>query len=173
MTRISPLCFVFLFLLVLPVLSGCDRAKEELGLTRRTPDEFSVMKRAPLEVPANLDSLPAPQPGARRPQDASAVLEAKVAVVGEKAARDTGPSTPSIAENVLLQKAGAAKAAPNIREAVDREAVENAKDNRSTVKKILNIGKKDDEGPATVVDAPAEMKRLKAKSSAETPVRDE
>ncbi|MBL8636932.1 MAG: DUF3035 domain-containing protein [Alphaproteobacteria bacterium] len=173
MTKVSLLTFSFLSLLALPIVSGCDRAKEELGLTRRTPDEFSVMKRAPLEVPANLDSLPAPQPGARRPQDASAVLDAKVAVVGEKAAQDTGLSVPSVSENVLLQKAGAAKAVPNIREAVDREAVENAKDNRSTVKKILNLGKKDDEGPATVVDAPAEMKRLKAKSSAETPVRDE
>ncbi len=173
MTKISLLTFSFLSLLILPILSGCDRAKEELGLTRRTPDEFSVMKRAPLEIPANLDSLPAPQPGVRRPQDASAVLDAKVALVGEKAARDTGSSVPSVSENVLLQKVGAGKSVPNIREEVDREALENSKDNRSTVKKLLNLGKKDDEGPATVVDAPAEMKRLKAKSSAETPVQDE
>ena len=32
-------------------LSACAGAKEELGLTRSAPDEFAVVKRAPLEMP--------------------------------------------------------------------------------------------------------------------------
>lgn len=174
MTRFSSLRSAFLFLCLVPFLGGCDRAREELGLARRTPDEFSVLKRAPLEIPGDLDVLPSPQPGLRRPQDTSAVVEAKAAIIGEKAAYDDGgASAPSASETVLLEKAGATNAAPEIRATVDREAVENARDNRSTVKKLLNIGKKDEEGPATVVDAPAEMKRIQTKSSAETPVRNE
>ena len=67
----------------------------------------------------------------------------------------------STAENVLLQRAGAAQSDPNIRSVVNKEAVEDTKDNRPVVKRILSIGKKGDE-PATIVDAPGELERLKA-----------
>ena len=44
-------------------LSGCSDAKEQLGLTRSAPDEFAVVKRAPLAMPPDYTLRP-PRPGA-------------------------------------------------------------------------------------------------------------
>jgi uncharacterized lipoprotein len=49
--------------LALASLSGCGST----GLfDRERPDEFAVTKAAPLAVPADLSTLPAPQPGTVR-----------------------------------------------------------------------------------------------------------
>lgn len=63
-------------LLALTALSGCGSTGV---FDRERPDEFAVSRAAPLSVPADLSSLPAPQPGAARPQEGdnkSAVLDA-------------------------------------------------------------------------------------------------
>ena len=36
---------------VVLLLGACSGVKEELGLTRNSPDEFTVVKRAPLTLP--------------------------------------------------------------------------------------------------------------------------
>lgn len=63
-------------LLALTVLSGCGTSSV---LDRERPDEFAVGRAAPLAVPADLNTLPTPQPGAARPQEGetkAAMLEA-------------------------------------------------------------------------------------------------
>jgi hypothetical protein len=169
------------FLILVPALitlTACEATKENLGLTRRAPDEFAVMTRAPLQMPPpdETATLPQPQPGMSRPQEVSPVQSAQTAVLGQPAATAEGLSA---AENDLLQKAGAAQTNPNIRSIVNKEAVEETKNNRPVVRRILNIGKKGDD-PATIVDAPAEMQRLKTNKQAgqavtqgETPTLDD
>jgi uncharacterized lipoprotein len=49
--------------LALASLSGCGSTGV---FDRERPDEFAVTKAAPLAVPADLSTLPAPQPGAVR-----------------------------------------------------------------------------------------------------------
>ena len=44
-------------------LAGCSSSGV---LDRERPDEFAVTKAAPLTVPADMATLPAPQPGAAR-----------------------------------------------------------------------------------------------------------
>ena len=153
-------------LLLIPImisLSGCQATKEQLGLTRRAPDEFAVLARAPLQMPPTQADqaiiLPPPQPGIARPQEVSPTAAAQAAVLGQPSAAMA--SSASTAENVLLQRAGATRSDPNIRATVNKEAVENTNDNRPVVKRIMSIGKNDD-GPATIVDAPGELERLKA-----------
>lgn len=150
-------------------LSGCSRVKEELGLIRRTPDEFAIVKRAPLEIPADLNqvaSLPPPQPGAQRPQELNPEQAAQMAILGTSSQSAAAPSS---GESVLLQKAGATNINPSIRETVNREAVENAEANRPVAKRIMNWGNKQDPGAAVIVDAPAEYKRIQEKKPGETP----
>lgn len=63
-------------LLALAALSGCGSSGV---FDRDRPDEFAVTRAAPLAVPADLSSLPPPQPGAARPQEGAsqaAVLDA-------------------------------------------------------------------------------------------------
>lgn len=155
--------------------TGCERAKEELGLTRHTPDEFAVMKRAPLEIPSDMTDLPKPRPGAQRPQEVAAKSQAQQVVLGTNA---SGSDQKSGAEQSLLTKAGAAQASPKIRSVVDRESAENSKDHRPVVKRLLNIGS--DESAATVVDPAAEAERIQSNKKAgkpvtagETPTQDE
>jgi hypothetical protein len=45
-------------------LSGCGSTGV---FDRERPDEFAVTKAAPLNMPADMNSLPAPQPGAAGP----------------------------------------------------------------------------------------------------------
>lgn len=162
---------------ILP-LAACERAKEELGLNRRAPDEFAVLTRAPLAMPpAEATALPPPQPGAPRPQETSPITSAQTAILGQ-----TVPAAEqkSSAESLLLQKAGASQADPNIRAKVNQEAAEGVEDKRPVIKKLLNVGNKQDDGPATLVDAPGELQRLKTNKATgqpmtqgETPTRDD
>jgi hypothetical protein len=52
--------FAGLALVATTALSGCGSTGV---FDRERPDEFAVTKAAPLEVPADLATLPAPQPG--------------------------------------------------------------------------------------------------------------
>ncbi|MFA7276225.1 MAG: DUF3035 domain-containing protein [Pseudobdellovibrionaceae bacterium] len=137
------------------LLTGCEDVKDQLGLSRRTPDEFAVMERAPLEVPQDLSQLPQPNPGALRPQETPATQMAKSAVLGDGQVTALKASP---AENALLQKTGAEQSSSAIRAVVNREAQEETEDNRSTVKKLLDIGS--EHKAATVVDPEAEAKRI-------------
>ena len=65
------------------VLSGCSGVKESLGLGKNAPDEFSVVKKAPLILPPDYKLRP-PRPGAQRPTAVMPVDEARSAVFGKK-----------------------------------------------------------------------------------------
>ncbi len=62
-------------------LAGCDGFKEQLGLTKQSPDEFRVVSRAPLSLPPDYSLVP-PAPGAPRPQEGTATDQARTAVFG-------------------------------------------------------------------------------------------
>lgn len=145
-------------------LNGCDSAKRELGLTRSSPDEFAVVKRAPLEMPPEF-SLRPPQPGAQRPQEQATADQARSAVLGSTAAQ-TGGLTQG--EAALLTNADA-QANPNIRSIVDTEAANTKRENEPVVKKLMNIGS-DQLPAATIVDPAAEAERLKNNAATGQPV---
>ena len=144
-------------------LTACGTVREQLGLTRRTPDEFAVITRAPLQIPTNLNevtSLPPPQIGAPRPQEVDPRIAAKQAlgVPVEQA------QTLSASENSLLQKVGQGQ--NNIRTLVDKEA-EKETQQRPVVQRLMNIGS--DKKAATIVDPALEKERLKQGVQSPTP----
>ena len=49
-------------------LSACDTLKEQAGLTKKAPDEFTIITKAPLVMPPDF-SLRPPRPGAKGPQE--------------------------------------------------------------------------------------------------------
>ncbi len=63
-------------------LAACDGLRETFGLLRTSPDEFNVVARAPLEIPADLDRLPQPRPGLVRPQEPQPSARARAALFG-------------------------------------------------------------------------------------------
>ncbi len=139
-------------------LTGCAVAKEELGMTRHSPDEFAIIKRAPLDIPEGRYTLPKPQPGAQRPQEQPAVEQARETVLGAPKAKNTQTST---AENILLKKTNAQTTNPDIRATVNQETRSLENHERPVIDRLLSLGGKKQEPHASIVDAPAELERLK------------
>jgi len=93
-----------LVMLSLSTLGGCAQGsvQEALGMGKRAPDEFAVVKRAPLIVPPDFDLRP-PDPGAPRPNVGRTSDQARVALTRTQA-------EPSPAAQIL---AGATPATAN------------------------------------------------------------
>lgn len=69
------------FLVAAGLLAGCSDARQAMGLGKRAPDEFTVVKRAPLSLPPEYALRP-PEPGAPRPQEPSPTAQARQQVLG-------------------------------------------------------------------------------------------
>lgn len=167
--------FALLALAVLP-LTGCGQgsARQILGMDRTSPDAFSVSPQRPLDIPRDLTQLPAPRPGLGRPNAITPELEAQSVIVGAYpvANRDVaaqGLSTPSAAEEALLQKTNAAAVDPNIRAQVDKQAKKDAETQTKGWASWL-VFWRDKPKPGVVVDAKAEAERLKAAKAEGKPV---
>lgn len=155
------------------ILSSCgDSTKRALGLARTAPDEFAVVKSAPLSQPPDFKLRP-PRPGAERPGVATPREQARQAIFrGEQdnatqSVRREGPSTTaapqeavsqrSSGESAFLARAGADGIDPDIRSKIDREASILADADLNFVQKLLDFKPDNDE----VVDAEAEARRLR------------
>lgn len=141
-------------------LAGCGNAKEELGLTRKPPDEFAVVKRAPLAMPPDYTLRP-PQPGAPRPQEADIKEEARAVVFG--ASEQQEKPAPTDAESFILQQTGGDQADPTIRQAVDKETAKMEPKKKPVAERLLGWTGYGDggEADASVVDSTAEAERLR------------
>lgn len=143
------------------VLSACEGTKETLGLEQQAPDEFAVIKRAPLEMPPDYYLRP-PSPGAQRPQELRTDQQAKQSVFGTEAVEaQSQERVITGGESILLNKTNAASVDPNIRAKVDAEAAENAEDGRSITNRIRRAVGQPPLNDASVVDPTAETERLK------------
>jgi hypothetical protein len=145
-----------LILALAVAIGGCSNAKKQLGLQRNVPDEFAVVKRAPLSMPPDYKLAP-PQPGAPRPQEQAPYEQAKDVVFG---AQEGGAVSKGEGENALLQRAGAQHADPGIRHKVDVETAEISKENIPVARKLFGIGGDPNTAPTQVVNAKAETERL-------------
>ncbi len=159
------------------LLSGCSGAKETLGLNKKAPDEFKVLKHAPLALPPDYALRP-PRPGAPRPQEQTTSEQAAQTVFG--AAPQTAQEKPSDAAGVLLEQAGAGLVDPAIRQTIDQETSVLNQTNKSVAQKLLKLGGGDDHTSASIVDATKEAERLqqnakdgKSPTEGETPTIEE
>ncbi len=140
-------------------ISACSTTKEQFDFSKKAPDEFAVVTRAPLEMPPNFNLRP-PRPGVQRPQEATTKDAAAQAVFGEKVTPQAVVTSKSSGEDIFLQKSGAANANSSIRDVVDQESSTLATENVSTVNKLLGkVGKKVD-ASSTIVDAKKESERI-------------
>ncbi|PCI52937.1 MAG: hypothetical protein COB36_13840 [Alphaproteobacteria bacterium] len=155
MNKNAGLSLLSLMLIASP-LSGCSNVKSSLGLEKESPDEFSVITRAPLEMPSGL-ALPPPNLGVPRPQEQTTIEQAKETVFGTSKAAN---NTTSSAEAGLLEKAGTQNIEADIRNAVDNETKNLQNRNKPVMKKLLNVTTGDKTPSATVVDAAKELERI-------------
>jgi len=108
-------------------LAGCSTLRNTFGVERGGPDEFTVVRHAPLSLPPDYNLRP-PQPGVPRPQESSPQAQARSAVVGSQSGLVVGSGLGSVgggqssAEAALLQQAGADQVDPSIRDTLNQEA---------------------------------------------------
>jgi hypothetical protein len=158
--------FAAAFRLIAPVtalvmLGGCGDSSlsRTFGLVRDTPDEFTVVTRAPLSMPPDF-SLRPPQPGAPRPQEQSARSQAESALVPDLALGST-PAGVSPGQAALVRDAGGAGTV-GIRQRVDQDFAANI-DSDGFIDKVLYWRKGDLQ--TTVVDPAQEARRLQQNSA--------
>lgn len=149
-------------------LAACGGAKEKLGLTKKSPDEFAVVKRAPLSMPPDY-SLRPPQPGAPRPQEQSAQAEARETVFGQNGQPQAYAQPVGGDDAAFLNRTGANKADPTVRQKIDAEtAILNEKE-KPVIKRVMGIDSPE-QAPASVVNPKAESERLQKNKEQGKPV---
>lgn len=165
-----------LIALALPLAAGAcgSDTMRTLGLTRDAPDEFAVLTRAPLSMPPDMTSLPAPRPGATRPQELSARDAAEAALVPGAALAPASTGRASGAEAALLSQAGR-PVSDDIRRRVDEESGRLDAPDRSFTDRLMFW--RDPPPPGTAVDPNRENARLRENAalgrdatSGETPI---
>lgn len=128
---------------------------DPIGLkAKRVPDEFTVVRQAPLTMPPNFNLRP-PSPGSPRPQDKATQAETRRLLFN----RNSTVSGASSGEVSLLKEAGAEQVDPQIRSTINRETSALEQKNASFIEGLLYDPEPG--GGATVVDARAEAIRLK------------
>lgn len=110
---------ILLALGLVATLAACSGVRQQFGLVRNAPDEFTVVRKAPLVIPPDFNLRP-PQPGAVGPQEPDSSTRAQAALLGGDVR--PGQSAASRGEQALLASAGAVGAAPNIREVLQAES---------------------------------------------------
>ena len=155
--------------LLAPAAAGCSSAKEMLGLTKRSPDEFQVVSRAPLSMPPDY-SLRPPTPGAARPQEGTTTQQAQQIVTGDRPTSTLQPdqipsigegettSAESAGESAFLQSASITGIDPNIRKIVNEETTADQDASQTFLDDLIFWRAPEPYG--TVVDPVAEQKRL-------------
>ncbi len=132
--------------------NGCAGIGKALGDGKNPPDEFAIATKAPLVVPPDY-SLRPPKPGESRPQELSPSERAQQVLMG-----DTTSAPPTGGEQVLLQKAGATTADPNIRAVLNAESGGRDDKDRSFANQLMFWkfvdGKVDDSAAPLTVDDP-------------------
>jgi predicted small secreted protein len=147
--------------LVLPLLlAACDTVKKQVGVGRHSPDEFAVVKRAPLSLPPEYALRP---PSADYiPPASEATQQARSVLMGGEASAGAATKAGS-AEEAFLARAGAQQADPDIRAAINRDNGYIALQNRTVADKLIFWGDGEtnpERVPTSVVDAKAEAERL-------------
>jgi predicted small secreted protein len=154
-------------------LSACNTMKKELGVGRNSPDEFMVVKRAPLSLPPDYSLRPPSDSDVAPASDAS--NQAKALLMGE-GAEETAASGGS--ENALLDQMGAEKANPEIRSIINEENGYIAVKNEKLVDKLIfwkdeqDQGISDDDLDSSVVNPGQEAERLKKNEEEGRPVNE-
>ncbi len=154
----KPLKTLLVLATAIVLVSGCDSVRETLGLTKRSPDEFTVYSRDPLVMPERFE-LSTPTPGATRLSLNSPRDKALKALLGPKAS-NIPIEKPSKGVEAFVREIGADRAEPNVRSAVNEESARLAVEDKTWGDRLRFWGA--DTAYGRVVDPKKEAKRIQS-----------
>ena len=153
---------------------GCDSTRELLGGGKRSPDEFLVYSRKPLNVPPNYDLRP-PASEAGRAVSNEPVTEARTALLESSASTSSGsvarsaqPAAGSPGQMALLEQTGALTADPEVRAQISRETTVLAEVDQSLTDRLMFWSTPTEYG--TVVNPGEEAQRIRENQALGKPV---
>lgn len=159
-------------------LAGCDSTRDALGFTKKSPDEFVVVTKAPLVLPPEFGLRP-PEPGAPRPQEVPARDRAAAAFggtstdaagqitpLGRRAAPGATPA--SAGEQALLSQARASNVDPDIRRKVNDEFTQLAERDSRFVDRLMFWQPPAE--PGLAIDPAKEAQRLRENAATGKPL---
>ncbi len=149
---------ILLLSFILLQTTACSNVKETLGLTRKAPDEFTVMTRAPLTVPPEFNLLP-PQSGEVSAASKSGAKEVEQYLYGQKESIEKD-SLESQGDAAILEMSGASDANPEIKRLIEEENSQVTNTDKDIVDKIMFWENKGNPNEV-LVDPEAESKRIK------------
>lgn len=159
--------FFFLSTALVFSLSGCDTTKQAFGMKRSSPNEFTVIKRAPLTIPSSFD-LPEPEPGIKdrseRIRPASSEKAKSIVFQDDSKKISQRKDHLTKGDDEFLSKAGAQSVDDNIRKTVDRETYALEKNKVESDENWLRnaIGIKNKKDQKNVINPKEEAERLKS-----------
>ncbi len=141
-------------------LTACSGVRSQLGLDKKPPDEFTVVRKAPLALPPNFNLRP-PTPGAPESRAPAATGLARRALVGERAdRREVGPTA---GEEALLRQAGTSQAEPDIRRVLLAETTQLSERDKTFVDRLI-FWRDPNAEEEDILDPAAESRRLREAS---------
>jgi hypothetical protein len=164
----------YISLSLMMLLTACSggTVQDALGINAKAPDEFVVVKRAPLSVPPEFDLKP-PAPGSSEYGRISTREQARSSVLGEASPHAAivesvgSENLPSSAESTFLDKLKVNQADPDIRAKLSEDRTK--KPDTSNAKTLLEI-LRTEEGEHPVVDAKREAERIRHNKDNNLPV---
>jgi Protein of unknown function (DUF3035) len=155
--------------LAVATLAGCGdtTVQEQLGLGKRAPDEFQVVRRAPLVLPPDYNLRP-PAPGEPPPRQQDTSAQAEAILTGRQPTQVPTETRQSQGELALLGQSPV-EARPGIRQVLVAENQElvNLDDNRFLF--ILNFQRRALQSTEPVVDPVTERQRLQQAAASAAP----
>ncbi len=149
-------------LLVGIALTACSGVRDQLGVNRQPPDEFTVVRKAPLVLPPNFNLRP-PTPGSPAADRSTPATElARRALTGDRTAPQPDAQR-STGEQALLRRAGTNRAEPDIREVLLAETTQ-LRDRDDTLVNRLIFWRDPNAEEEDVLDPTAESRRLREAS---------
>jgi hypothetical protein len=145
-------------------LGGCDSLRRAAGVDKAPPDEFTVVSRAPLELPPDYTLRP-PRAGALRAQEVAPTDQARQTIfrAADKNAPAVGAGNLSAGEVAILKQAGATAAPPDIRKTVNQETTKLSEPDRGFVNSLLFW--KSEPVPGDIIDPQKEAQRLQGNAA--------
>jgi hypothetical protein len=163
--------FILITLFVTIISTGCSETRRVLGYDKVSPDEFTVLVRAPLEQPPDYNLRP-PMLGVKRPQEEAIRDKVKSVLFSERQdsiENELVPNDRSEGELDLLSiVAGGNQIDPNIRKKVDEETTSLIEADSSFSNKIMFW--QTTPSPGEVLDSKLENERIQQNASIGNPI---
>tara|TARA_Y100000590_G_C15707241_1_gene1009081 strand:- start:1558 stop:2067 length:510 start_codon:yes stop_codon:yes gene_type:complete len=148
-------------LILVAFLNACNTVRKSAGVTRKSPDEFSVIENPPLVIPPDYNLIPPDQLKEKNVDEVEKELAEEILFGLEEKVLEKKSKSNTM--NLIINEASAGEVSENVRVQIDEEFAKEIETKEST------FGWDDEE---QVLDAVKESERIRNKNFSEENLED-